>query len=140
MSDEAAIREILNDETRALHAKDVVAAAQHQADDIVSFGLAPPLLHRGADPQGTKAWFATWKTPIGWDYSAVVVAASGDVAFATSLLHITGTKVDGEAIDIWCRSTHCLRKIGGQWKIVNAHISVPFYMDGSYKAAVDLKP
>ena len=32
------------------------------------------------------------------------------------------------------------RKIGGEWKMVNAHTSVPFYMDGSYKAAIDLKP
>ena len=27
-----------------------------------------------------------------------------------------------------------------QWKIMHEHSSVPFYMDGSFKAAVDLKP
>ena len=26
------------------------------------------------------------------------------------------------------------------WKITDDHASVPFYMDGSFKAAVDLKP
>jgi ketosteroid isomerase-like protein len=34
----------------------------------------------------------------------------------------------------------CLRKTNGQWRIVHDHSSVPFYMDGSYRAAVDLKP
>ena len=140
MSDDEQIRQILKDHTRAIHDKNADAAAKDEADDFVSFDLAPPLMHRGADAEGTKAWFATWKTPIGWEYSDVAVAASGDVAFAVSLVHITGTKVDGEVIDLWCRCTHCLRKLGGAWKIVNAHTSVPFYMDGSYKAAVDLKP
>jgi ketosteroid isomerase-like protein len=32
------------------------------------------------------------------------------------------------------------RKIDGKWAIAHEHSSVPFYMDGSYKAAVDLKP
>jgi ketosteroid isomerase-like protein len=29
---------------------------------------------------------------------------------------------------------------GGAWQIVHEHISTPFYMDGSLKAAVDLTP
>jgi len=32
------------------------------------------------------------------------------------------------------------REVGGAWKDRHEHISVPFYMDGSVKAAVDLKP
>jgi ketosteroid isomerase-like protein len=38
------------------------------------------------------------------------------------------------------RVTVCFRKIAGKWKVVHEHVSVPFYMDGSFKAAVDLKP
>jgi PhnB protein len=38
------------------------------------------------------------------------------------------------------RATVGLRKIDGKWSIVHEHLSVPFYMDGSYRAAVDLKP
>jgi ketosteroid isomerase-like protein len=30
--------------------------------------------------------------------------------------------------------------MNGEWRIVHDHSSVPFYMDGSYRAAVDLKP
>jgi ketosteroid isomerase-like protein len=41
---------------------------------------------------------------------------------------------------IWFRHTLGFRKIRGKWKIPHEHESVPFYMDGSFKAAVDLKP
>jgi ketosteroid isomerase-like protein len=26
------------------------------------------------------------------------------------------------------------------WRIVQEHVSVPFHMDGSYRAAIDLQP
>jgi PhnB protein len=38
------------------------------------------------------------------------------------------------------RATVGFRKVDGKWRVVHEHVSVPFYMDGSYKAAVDLKP
>ena len=41
---------------------------------------------------------------------------------------------------MWTRSTVVFRKEGGAWKVMHVHSSVPFYMDGSRKAAVDLKP
>jgi PhnB protein len=53
---------------------------------------------------------------------------------------MNGTKTDGEQVDLWFRATVGLRKIGGRWRITHEHESVPFYMDGSYRAAVDLKP
>jgi ketosteroid isomerase-like protein len=50
------------------------------------------------------------------------------------------TKLDGQHAEWWQRITICLRRIDGIWKIVHEHTSVPFYMDGSYRAATDLKP
>jgi ketosteroid isomerase-like protein len=38
------------------------------------------------------------------------------------------------------RATICYRKIDGKWMVTHEHVSVPFYMDGTYRAAVDLKP
>jgi len=42
-------------------------------------------------------------------------------------------------VDLWFRETLGLQKFDGKWLIGHSHDSVPFYMDGSYKAAVDLK-
>jgi ketosteroid isomerase-like protein len=47
---------------------------------------------------------------------------------------------DLEGIMSQTRSTVCFRKIAGEWMVVHEHSSVPFYMDGSYRAAVDLQP
>ncbi|MEA2659910.1 MAG: hypothetical protein QOF64_2509 [Candidatus Binatota bacterium] len=38
------------------------------------------------------------------------------------------------------RATLGFRKIADSWTITQQHSSVPFYMDGSFKAAIDLKP
>ena len=45
-----------------------------------------------------------------------------------------------ESIEVWYRSTFGLRRIEGSWRIAHRHDSTPFYMDGSFRAATDLKP
>lgn len=62
-----------------------------------------------------------------------------ELAFSSALMRMRG-RINGEDQDMWFRATVCLRKMNGQWRIVHDHSSVPFYMDGSYRAAVDLKP
>jgi ketosteroid isomerase-like protein len=68
------------------------------------------------------------------------ITAGDDVAFCRSLNRISGTRTDGEQTDVWGRATVCYRKIDGKWMVTHEHVSVPFYMDDSNKAAVDLKP
>ena len=54
--------------------------------------------------------------------------------------HMTGTKTDGEKADLWTRVTVGFGAATGDGQITHQHTSVPFLMDGSFKAAVDLKP
>jgi ketosteroid isomerase-like protein len=53
---------------------------------------------------------------------------------------MSGRKTDGEVIELWFRQTFGLKRSRNGWKIVHEHGSAPFYMDGSFRAAVDLKP
>jgi PhnB protein len=138
--DELQIRQVIDDWSRALRAKDARGVVAHHAPGFVSFSLAPPLLTRPADTTGLDAWFATWRGPIGYEIDDLHLETSGDLAFGYSLNRMSGTKTDGQRVDLWFRQTLCLRKLGGAWKIVHAHDSVPFYMDGSVRAAVDLQP
>ena len=62
------------------------------------------------------------------------------MAFGHSLNRITGRRTSGEETDVWVRATVCFRKVDGRWLIAHEHVSVPFYMDGSFRAAVDLEP
>ena len=134
-------------EIEALFLKLAKACADHDADAIVAayapdaiiFDLAPPLKRRGMDRESVAAWLDGWDGPIEIDASEVSLTIDGDLAFASAINRMRGRQ-GGEDRDLWYRTTMCIRKIGGRWQIVCDHASVPFYMDGSYRAAVDLRP
>jgi PhnB protein len=137
---EAQIRALIEDWAEAVRNKDVDRAMAHHAPDSVTFDLAPPLISTGATPSGLAAWFGTWRGPLGFEIRDLHVTAGDDVAFCRSLNRLSGTSQDGATSDIWFRRTVCFSRIEGAWKVVHEHESVPFYMDGSYRAAVDLTP
>jgi len=139
---EAQIRELMNDWAHAVRSKDVNALMSHYAPDIMVFDLAPPLQYKGAEAyrKNLELWFPTFRGSIGLELRDLNIAASDDIAFCHSFNRITGIRTDDERTDVWARATVCCRKIDGKWRIVHEHQSVPFYMDGSYRAAVDLMP
>jgi ketosteroid isomerase-like protein len=139
-TDEAAIRGIVEAWRQALRAKDAQAMLAHYDSGVLSYDLAPPLLTRGPDIAGTQAWLATWDGPIESEIRDLRVELGGDLAMVTSVNRMIGTKTDGEQVDLWVRVTLGLRRTDGRWRVIHEHVSVPFYMDGSLKAAVDLQP
>lgn len=141
MSDEADIRALLDRYERAIHDRAAAAAVACYTGDIVAYDLAPPLVQPPADAgEGFDEWFATWSSPIVSKADEMAVHAAGDVAWAHCLRHMTGTKTDGTAVDLWFRATAGLRRERGEWRIAHVHNSVPFAMDGSGRALLDLQP
>jgi PhnB protein len=142
-ADETQIANLLRTFATALRKKDARAAVACYARDVVAYDLAPPLrldasaLH---DPRTLQRWFDTWKGPILSEAHDLEIVAGGDVAYAFGLRHMTGTKVSGEHVDLWFRATAGFRRDDGEWKITHMHNSVPFAMDGSARALLDLKP
>ena len=116
---------------------DAEAIIEAYAPDAVIFDLAPPLGRRGMNRDNVAAWLAGWDGPIQIDARDVSLTVDGDLAFVSALNRMRG-RIGGEEQALWYRTTMCLRKISGRWRIVHEHSSVPFYMDGSYRAAVDL--
>jgi len=140
-TDEAQLRQVIDSWAKALRAKDIDGVMSAYAPDALTFDLAPPLQHRSdAFRRGLEEWFPTFQGPIGYEIRDLSITASDDVAFSHSLNRITGKRTSGEETDVWVRATVCYRKIDGKWKVAHEHVSVPFYMDGSVRAAVDLKP
>ena len=141
-NDEDAICDLLDDFARALYKKDAAGAIAPLADDAVAFDLAPPLkqdpdvMH---DSARLEEWFATWKSPIVSEAVERTVAVDKDVAYAYGLQRMTGTKTDGEEVELFFRATACFRRDNGRWRITHMHNSVPFAMDGSDKALLHLK-
>jgi ketosteroid isomerase-like protein len=143
MNDEAAIEALLDRYEAAIRDKDAQSTIECLASNAVAYDLAPPLvigpkaLH---DPSNIQQWFDTWKGPIHSVAQDMVVRSNGKLGFAYALRRMSGTKVDGEKVDLWFRATAALVKEDGAWKIEHLHNSVPFAMDGSDKALLDLKP
>ena len=136
---EKEIKQAIEARNAALSAKDVAGVMASGYAGFVAYTLAPPLRSTGGKT-GLEQWFATWDGPIGFALKDLKITCDGDVGFASCLAHMTGRKTDGEDIDLWHRMTFGLKRVRGAWKIVHEHSSVPFLMDGSYRAAVDLKP
>ena len=138
---ESQIRRRIDSWAQALRAKDLERVLAHYSPDALAFDLDPPLQHRrDALRHSLAQWFPTFAGPIGYEIRDLAITAGDDVAFAHSLNHITGRRTDGTSTDVWVRATACFRRIGAEWMIAHEHASVPFYMDGSFRAAVDLQP
>lgn len=141
--DAARIRAVLDELTAAIRNRDAAAAVAVYADDAVAYDLAPPLSIGGQqlrDPAGIQTWFDTWASAIESTPHGLTIRVGGDIAYAFGLRHMTGTKSDGYEVDLWFRDTVCLVRRDGGWKIAHVHSSVPFAMDGSGRALLDLKP
>jgi ketosteroid isomerase-like protein len=141
-SEEDQIRALIEERVAAMRQRDVARTLATLATDVVSFELAPPLSLGPAesrDATALEAWFALWGE-LDIELAELEIAACGDVAWSRSLNRLSGTLNGGRRVDMWMRSTLGFRKREGVWKIAHGHSSVPFLMDGSYRAATDLKP
>ncbi len=139
-TDDTSIRNLIDQRVNALYAKDAQAALSCLTADFIAFSLAPPLISTMTDAKAYEAWFATWRSPIGTEIRDLTVAVSGDLGVSHSLNLMTGTSAGGHEVKLWYRQTLSFRKVEGVWKIAHEHNSVPFYMDGSFRAAIDLTP
>lgn len=144
MLNQHGIRELYQNLTESLRNKDIASTIENFADQSVMFVLPPPLqLKTGENAPGANGieeWFASFEGKIGLEFVELEVVSDEHVAFLHCLVHLTGKRTDGSNTDMWYRETLGLRKIQGTWKISHQHQSVPMYMDGSGKAATDLKP
>jgi ketosteroid isomerase-like protein len=144
MTAETDIRILLDARTRALHDKDPDATLALYMPGALMFELAPPLATRVdavRSREGYAAWFASWDGPIVYETRDFAIALhGGDFALGTGFVRIAGSKTDGVSNSSWFRQTVAFIKTSQGWRISHQHTSVPFYMDGSYRAAVDLQP
>lgn len=141
--DDVLIRELIEERGLAVQEKQAEAALRTFAEDVVVFDLAPPLAIRGEAARDTAAlqgWMDGWDTAIKWSARDLEVTVGGDVAYAHGLIKMSGKKKDGEVVSLWFRLTVGLRKLDGEWEIAHEHNSVPFSMDGSFRALTDLTP
>ncbi len=140
-TDHDAIGALIESIHQSYHDRNSTAAMAPYASDAMIFDLAPPLVSAmGTDAAKLQAWFDGWEGPVDRLTRDLAITVEGDLAFCHALFRTSAITKSGENALFWTRVTLCLRRIGGNWRIVHEHESVPFHMDGSFRAAVDLEP
>ena len=136
------IRGVISELEAAMRAGDAKAVVALYTPDAVKYDLAPPLRHLGPevhDADALQAWFDGFGGSVGFEVHELAVTAGADVAFAYSLNKMYDPSPEGR-FELWHRATYCLVRTDGRWLLAHEHTSTPFYMDGSFRAALDLQP
>jgi len=139
-SDVADVRAVLAAVGQASRDRDAGAIGRHYAPGAWIADLAPPLVRRGFDVAGVQQWLDGWGGPVEVTSRDQTIAVSGDLALVQHLQQTRTRTRDGEDVAWWARATVALARTPEGWRIVHEHVSVPFYMDGSDRAALDLHP
>ena len=137
------IAEVIERKAALLRKGDAEAVLAHYAPGFVEFNLAPPLRQPAtSQPErvaALRAWMDTFAAPPSREVTQLEITVDGDVAFATSLDCLSAVSGD-TPFRLWFRVTLGLRRIDGRWLVTHEHESVPFEMDGSFRASTDLTP
>jgi ketosteroid isomerase-like protein len=127
--EEARIRALLEDWAAAVRRHDLPAILAHHDPDMVMFDLPPPLQCRGlAAYEETWGLLFRYHTPgTAFDFRELTVTAGPEVAFAAAIMWCgpgsSANPADKDGFPF--RLTVGLRKVGGDWRIVHEHHSVP---------------
>ena len=117
----------------AVKAKDLDAIMKVYAPGrgLFVFDVVPPRQYVGADAyrKDWKGFLDTFKGPIKFTVSDLSIDAAGKMAYSHSVQHVSGTDTKGKAVDFTVRVTDVYRKMGGDWRVVHEHVSVPVNMD-----------
>ena len=140
-SDEAQIRQLIEQWTQALYAKDLNTLMSYYAPDILTFDFLPPLQYHGVEAyrKNIEAWFAAVQGPIEYATRDLRILTGEEVAFCHCLTRVRSTSTSGKHTETWVRVTLGFRKMEGTWRITHEHVSVPCDMKTSH-ALVDLQP
>lgn len=126
-TDEAAIRELIENWAKAVRTKKINGILASHSPEILMFDVPPPIQLKGIEAY-KKTWdlFFSWSHDSGvFDISEINITAGNDVAFVTALMRCAGTEANGERIELEFRLTIGLRKIGGKWIVMHEHHSIP---------------
>jgi ketosteroid isomerase-like protein len=128
MSASDEIRALLEARIDALRHRDAALANSFLDGHVVAFELAGPLQlpsPQATDNTLTQAWLDSFSEGPDVKMEQLAIHADETVAFCHSLNRVRGQRSDGQKIDVTMRSTIGMRKVGGEWKIIHGHTSLP---------------
>jgi len=126
-TDEAAIRDLVENWAKAVRTRNLDGILANHSPDILMFDVPPPMQSKGMEAY-KKTWerFFSWSRDSGvFDINKMDITAGNDVAFVIALMRCAGVKANAEREELEFRLTIGLRKIGSQWIVIHEHHSIP---------------
>jgi uncharacterized protein (TIGR02246 family) len=127
-ADEAEIRHMMHEWSRALEAKDVNGLVRDYAPDAVLYDAIPPYKTVGAENirQVWENCLPYFPEQFQSEHRDIQIHVAGETAFAYCVHHFVPTPADHPCGETWMRATIGYRKINGRWKVMHEHVSIPF--------------
>jgi ketosteroid isomerase-like protein len=126
-NDESAIRALVERWAKAVREENWEAIRADHDAGILMFDVPPPLLSRGLD-----AYMATWalffssvEKPVEFSIHDMQVTCGHDVGFVTATGRCVNVDLNGKREPLEFRLTMGVQKIGGKWRIMHEHHSLP---------------
>ena len=125
--DEAEIRALIARWAKAVRDEDRAAIRADHDPAILMFDVPPPFLSRGIDAymESWELFFRHAQKPVAFDFRDVAVTCGADVAFATAIGSCVNIDANGAREPLDFRLTMGLRKVGGRWRVMHEHHSLP---------------
>ena len=125
--EEAEILALFERRSKAVRERDRARIRQDHDANILMFDVPPPFSSRGIED-----YMATWETffsaaekPVAFAFHDVEVSCGEDVGFATAVGRCVNIDSEGKREPLEFRLTMGLRKIGGRWRVMHEHHSLP---------------
>jgi ketosteroid isomerase-like protein len=137
---EAEIRALIEEQAKAIRAKDVDGSVSSYAADVLFFDVVNPLRSTGSDAVRKRLaeWFSSFRGPIGYEVRDLAIGAGDDVILPQPEAGERDYET-GQRLEMWWRATICFRKVDGARRVTHEHASVPFDV-ASGRASLDLEP
>lgn len=121
----AEVSKVLDRWSDALRVKDMNVFSECYADDVRVFDLETQLTGFSKLQALWESCLPHFPNPIGVHREDVRISATDEMAVATFYSRLTGMTTDHQAVKAWMRTTVCLQNLGGKWKIIHDHFSMP---------------
>ncbi len=98
----------------------------YDKNNIDLYDFHAPLQYQGATAVNDDLVNAFKDAPnLKGKFVQLVVVTDGKMGMARSIQHFTWTGKDGKPAEGTFRVTDVFQKVGGQWKVIHSHVSVP---------------
>ena len=125
-SNEAQIRQLIEDWAQAVRNRDIEAILAHHSEDVVMYDVPKPFQSIGIDAY-RKTWdlfFSFTKSGV-FDIQELRIFSDEKVAFCFAAMKCADKSDTGKFVELDFRLTVGLKKINNQWTIIHEHHSVP---------------